>query len=350
MSRYTVREALGAAMLDLPRSLACLYREDGWVQLRNRDQRLVFSPEGNGVRCDSRWTSSLHVADVFPWFAGMTMRKALADWSFDLSKRPSIAPASFPKCSFVIPFRGQDRLRQLVAVVESVLGQAKVDVECIVVEQAPEALAEFVLPAGVKYIHLPHPSGDKGWRKSWAFNVGAESASGEVLFCHDADILAPSGYALEAIEIIGRGFDSVHIQRFLFYLSRSETTRIVEGCNIRTVGIEMVRQNWVGGTLAIRRESFWEIGGFDEGFVDWGGEDNEFFDRCGELNRYDYGFLPFIHLWHPPQNSKESRPSGAGLARFHELDAVNPKERIARLLADRKRTALGRNVDPKGPF
>ena len=35
-----------------------------------------------------------------------------------------------------------------------------------------------------------------------------------------------------------------------------------------------------GGTIALEREAYFEIGGYDECFVGWGGEDNEFFQRC----------------------------------------------------------------------
>ena len=47
------------------------------------------------------------------------------------------------------------------------------------------------------------------------------------------------------------------------------------------------------------------IGGFDEGFVDWGGEDDEFYDRCGLLGHCRSGYLPFLHLWHPPQPDRK---------------------------------------------
>jgi hypothetical protein len=66
-----------------------------------------------------------------------------------------------------------------------------------------------------------------------------------------------------------------------------------------------VFQNWKGGTIAIRRDAFFELGGFDEGFVDWGGEDDEFYDRCGALTHCRYSYLPFVHLWHRPQQDRK---------------------------------------------
>lgn len=67
---------------------------------------------------------------------------------------------------------------------------------------------------------------------------------------------------------------------------------------------DRVRQNWEGGTIAIRRDAFFDLGGYDEGFVGWGGEDNEFFDRCKHVGHLTFGHVPFVHLWHAPQTDK----------------------------------------------
>ena len=83
--------------------------------------------------------------------------------------------------------------------------------------------------------------------------------------------------------------------------------------------------------MALTREAFFRIGGFDERFVDWGGEDNEFYDRCTTLRRYPYGYLPFLHLWHPPQESKLSGARERAVLFMNELLALPPDERIRAL-------------------
>jgi hypothetical protein len=83
--------------------------------------------------------------------------------------------------------------------------------------------------------------------------------------------------------------------------------------------------------LAIRREAYFRIGGFDERFVDWGGEDNEFFERCATLRQTCFGFLPFVHLWHAPQGNKFGPGRDAAVAFMKSLMAVPPAQRVAEL-------------------
>ena len=61
-----------------------------------------------------------------------------------------------------------------------------------------------------------------------------------------------------------------------------------------------------GGSIAISRQTFFEIGGFDEAFLGWGGEDNEFWDRAQSRRVWPYAYLPFVHLWHELQSGKKS--------------------------------------------
>ena len=146
------------------------------------------------------------------------------------------------------------------------------------------------------------------------------------------DILVPEGYAAE----ICRLFDSsdwevAHLQRFLFYLGPEATRALVANGPLSPVIPADVRQNWCGGTLAIRKAAYAAIGGFDERFVDWGGEDNEFFDRCGSLKQFAFGYVPFIHLWHPPQANKFGPGRDRAVAFMHDRLALPVAQRIAEL-------------------
>ncbi len=66
-----------------------------------------------------------------------------------------------------------------------------------------------------------------------------------------------------------------------------------------------------GGSIALSRDAFHAIGGYDESFVGWGGEDNEFWERAQTRRVWPYGYLPFVHLWHAPQPEK-LQPSRRG--------------------------------------
>lgn len=333
-SEFTLARVVGAALQDAPALLAQLATTDGWLRAKNRIETLVPDPHGGaGWRCDFEWSSALHACRVFPPLGALLMRRAFQHWPVRLTDTSQAAGGERPAITFLIPFRGTARLPQLLATVRSILGQQGVRVECLVIEQSNESQARQVLPPGARYHHLPHPGGDAGWRKSWAYNVGAALAASDVLVCHDGDILVPQGYAHALLQTLGRGFDSVHIQRFLFYLGPKDSQRVQQTGQLDGCCPDEVRHNWVGGTLAITRDAYFEIGGFDEGFVDWGGEDNEFFSRCSTLRQCRHGFVPFVHLWHPPQVNKSGPGRDAAVALMNARLSIPALRRIQELRA-----------------
>ncbi len=308
----TIRDIAGVALLDVPTFCSALRQESttrngqagGWISLCNRIERLTSNPSGPGVHCNWQWGSELHACQVWPRLGLELMRAAFRQWPIRFANGPRCR--SGPRISFVFAHSGRDRVKQLCRTIRSVFAQQEVQVECIVVGQSPSPV-EGTLPDGIVFRHLDKETLPPGWYKSWAYNVGARIATGEVLVFHDGDVCAPERYGAEvARAILQDGYDVASLQRFLFYLNR-ETTRRAEAED--SLGIrcfpERVFQNWKGGTIAIRREAFFEIGGFDEGFVDWGGEDDEFYDRCGALSHCRFGYIPFVHLWHRPQQDRK---------------------------------------------
>jgi hypothetical protein len=282
------------------------------------------------MRVPELWSSDLHACHVFPLLGFALMRKALSEWPIRFNDRAQRRDK--PEITFVIPHRGADRVPLLLATLQTILSQHGVALECIVVEQNTKSeLAE--LPDGVRYIHLPHPTDPSGWYKSWAFNVGVSAARADVVVCHDGDLLVPCDYGREILKFLLNGdFEVVHLQRFLFCLNRGDTERLMDSKSLQhSSAPERVRQSWQGGTLAIKKESFFKIGGYDEDFVGWGGEDNEFYDRCTTLNAWRYGYLPFLHLWHEPQSAKFSQESEHNLRHMYDLLDQPPSQRIARL-------------------
>ena len=90
--------------------------------------------------------------------------------------------------------------------------------------------------------------------------------------------------------------------------------------------------------MAIRAETYAELGGMDEGFSGWGGEDNEFWDRCLSRPSWIWGYEPIVHLWHRGQPLKGAA-ANPNLDRARELMAVPTEERIRRLR--QRRQGLG---------
>lgn len=303
-SRSDLRRVLGALALDLPRSMVHLARRGDWVRVVNRRQIVDARRAPLSVRCSGTQTSSLHVCDVLPGFGRSLLRAAMRDWSFEFAS--DVRFSDTPELSFVIPHRGIEREAHLHAVIHSI-AKLPLAVECIVVEQDTEQrLAK--LPGNTRYLHVSGLNGNVAWNKCLALNAGAQVARGSILIFHDGDILVPVRYGSEitrlfADEALGVAFP----QRFLFYLSRGFTDRLLMNPKseiLRDAAPEQVRQNWVGGTLAIRRSAFETIGGYDTRFTGWTGEDREFHDRCQLLPGWFHGYIPFVHLWHAPQAEK----------------------------------------------
>lgn len=273
-----------------------------WVHLCNRSERLEQNPAGRGVRCGWQWTSDLHACHFRTRYALRLAQLAFRDWPVRFADQAQLAEP--PEVSFIIAHEGTQRLDHVWWTVRSILAQQGVAVECIVVDQTQRPSFSDVLPPAVRVVHRPLPGGLTGWRKSWAFNQGAREAQGRVLIFHDGDIVCPSGYAQAVTDCLGQ-YGAASIQRFLFNLNRTATLKLFETrCWPEKIHPERIRQNWEGGTIAVKRDAFFKLGGYDEAFVGWGGEDNEFFDRCSDAGHLRYGYLPFVHLWHAPQSDK----------------------------------------------
>jgi len=335
--RNRLRRQLGALVLDVPRTSSRLVRKGDWVRITNRSQIVDTREPPLSVRCPGLQTSNLHVCDVFPSFGRAILRAALREWTFEFASEVRFSDT--PEFSFVIPHRGSERDAHLHAVIRSI-ASLKVPVECIVVEQDNEARLSG-LPGNTRYLHVPGADGDTAWNKCLALNAGAAAARGRILVFHDGDILVPDGYGRELVRLFDEAAMEVAFpQRFLFYLRESFTSRLLEHGDSKALCQavpERVNQNWVGGTVAIRRDAFERIGGYDTRFTGWAGEDLEFFDRCQLLRGWFHGYIPFVHLWHAPQAGKlDATARGRGDAFVEKLLSEPRQQRADRLRAGRE--------------
>jgi hypothetical protein len=343
-----LRDLPAVLLRDVPRYQRALARSgtghssdpEGWIALCNRIERLVPQQGQRGLACDWQWGSPLHAVKVLPGLGRRLLQASLAEWPIRFAARSVVSTRS--RISFVFAHSGLERLPQLVRTIQSVFAQS-VACECIVIDQSPEPLFHQ-LPPGIVYRHLAKDGVVAGWHKSWAYNVGARLATTSTLVFQDGDVCAPTEYAAELLRVIGEeGFGAASLQRLLFYLDAPDTRELDRtGGFRRSFTPSVAFQNWKGGTIAVAREAFEAIGGFDEGFVDWGGEDDEFYDRCGTINHCRSGFLPFVHLWHPPQPDRKSssNPNIADVMPWRM--GIRSEKRIAELQSRRW-------GDPVGP-
>jgi hypothetical protein len=328
-----VRQKLGTIVYDLPRFLWAMRPLGGapWVNFRNRNERLIPSKLEKGVACDWRWTSDLHIAKVFPPLGRWLMSRALRDWPIELRDERAKAHAA-SALSFIIGHRGNERLPHLLATLRSIASQRDVTFECIVVEQSIRPEIQNHLPRWVRYVHTPLPYAEMPYSRAWAFNVGARAAQTKALILHDSDLLVPIDYAKEVIGRFEDGYEVVNLKRFIFYLSEAHSTALLDGSeHLEQRAPEVVMQNAeAGGSIAINREAYFAIGGFDESFLGWGGEDNEFWERAATRHVWPYGYMPMVHLWHTTQPGKPDTET-ATKQRFWQMTQLDPSSRIQQL-------------------
>lgn len=342
-----IRPLLGVVVKDLPRYVRSL--ADGntaYLQVHNRGERITPAPSGTpGYRCEWPWTSDLHAPKVVPALGRWLFRRALADRRIGLADAPT-ETAQAPEVSFVIGHRGGERNRILELTLASIAAQRGPAVEAVVVEQAAGRSA-VALPAWVRHVLTPTSAGD-AYNRAWAFNVGAGVARGRVIVLHDGDMLVPEDYARCILEHVRAGSEVVELKRFIFYLSEQDTDAVYQARQLCQSRPNRIVQNLLGGgSIAITAAAYSSLGGMDEGFVGWGGEDSEFWERCGILPRWDYGYLPLVHLWHRDQPRKEQSDNPTA-GRYERLADVPPLERVARLAAAPRGGPTPRVVDPFG--
>ena len=346
--RHTLRQKVGAALLDCPSYEWHLRGRGGpslrrghWTRIGNRRDRIQIGPDGVGALCAGRWTSRLHGCEVFPSLGRRLLTRALEEWPPAFAVRPtSNSRSAEPDVSFVIGHRGLDRLPYLSRVLSSVAAQSGIGVECVLVEQSAEPRIAERIPDWVRYMHTPIPAG-MPYSRSWAFNVGARAALGRLLVFHDNDMIVPRRYAGELQALHDRGFEVINLKRFIFYLGERETAQALEGGQIEGPPKRVIQNLEGGGSVAVDRDAFFALGGFDESFVGWGGEDNEFWERSMVRTVWPWGYVPLVHLHHAEQTEKltRDRPTAAIL---DELSRIPPVERI-RVLRSR---AFGRLEGP----
>lgn len=149
-------------------------------------------------------------------------------------------------------------------------------------ERACTKVRLHLTEAGLRWILFPA----EPWSPGAARNLGAELTSDDVLVFNDADTIVPAGQIREAVQAAGDEPGLVYA--YTLYVRRDRSGRPVR----EIFGSPSL------GCAAISRESFEQVGGFDESYIGWGYEDCDFARRCSE--RWPLRRVEGVawHLWH----------------------------------------------------
>lgn len=146
------------------------------------------------------------------------------------------------------------------------------------------------------------------WSKAEAVAKGLETARGDVLVIHDADVWVqdPSWVTdcLKALYTVSAVAPHSTVRRLPDAVS---TRSVVGGANPYSFDSQNHRARFGGGIVVLERSTY-EHCPLDPRFVGWGQEDESWaialdvlFGRCVQQPR------DLIHLWHPPQERLDRR-------------------------------------------
>lgn len=190
-----------------------------------------------------------------------------------------------------------------------------------------ERLAERV---GAKYVYS---EGEENWSRSRALNAGFSIAQGDILVSTDADmVFTPTSFE-RIVEI------ATQEPKAAFFLQCRD---LPEGMDDLWVSenpqawsamerASRLRPRWgMGGMMAIRREGFDLIRGFDERLHTYGGEDLDFAQRARRAGYrtfwIDDADVRMYHMWHPPTiNTVSQTELGQAAVQFNRNVVYNDK-------------------------
>lgn len=305
-----------------------------YLKIRNRMERLAEGPIPDSYVCLWPYTSRLSAVEAWPFVGKSILKRASSDYNF---KYADVNAAANIEISVIIGHRGLERLDLLLGTIKSIAAQKEVGLECIVVEQDSFPQVKQYLPNWVRYVFQETTVGKEKYNRSAAFNLGSRQARGSILLLHDNDMIIPTNYCYQIVSLNKLGYEVLNIKRFIFYLSVEDTQKVLTSLqNISSCSPLYIVQNLeAGGSVAITKEGYKNIGGMDEDFVGWGGEDNEFWERCSQLRRWIWGFSVVIHLWHQSQPLKLENEN-KNVKRARDLAATAIEKRIERLKSKNK--------------
>jgi GT2 family glycosyltransferase len=170
---------------------------------------------------------------------------------------------------------------------------------------------------GGRYVYTPT---DGTWSRSRALNAGFAESTGRVLVSTDADML----FSPRAMETVGHALLDDPDQALVLQcrnLPEGMGSDYVAEHGMTWAEFEArasLRPRWgMGGMMAVSRQAFLDVRGFDERMQIYGGEDLDFAQRIRRTGRrvhwLNHPDVRMYHMWHP-SSREEANQTPAGRA------------------------------------
>lgn len=172
-------------------------------------------------------------------------------------------------------------------------------------DQGCEGLAtEF----GCRYVHSGQTKTEDGWRiPGFAFNIGARLAQGETLVLSCAEVYHPHNTLKSMLSVMKD--ESIVIPKCIRDDRGGVLAQLLQGLIPETRSIEKLRalDARLPFFMAMKRDRFLDIGGYDEDFTGVCWDDNDITDRL-VLSGGNYVTVPqeVVHLHHPRHNYRSA--------------------------------------------
>ncbi len=206
--------------------------------------------------------------------------------------------------SVVIGFKDWGRDRLLVAVRSVLAAMDGVTGEVVVSDYGSsdsEGVQHAVESLGGRYVHTPT---DGVWSRSRALNAGFARAEGKVFVATDADMAFSSGSLAHVARLVrdDPGTAAALQYRDLPEAFAAQTFLDPEIDWEALDAASRLRPRWGMGVIAVSREVFAHVRGFDERMDVYGGEDLDFAERVRRagcrIHWVDDPAVRVYHVWH----------------------------------------------------
>jgi|LakMenEpi03Aug12_release.lakeMendotaPanAssembly.Ray.scaffolds.fasta_scaffold95729_4 predicted glycosyltransferase involved in capsule biosynthesis len=229
------------------------------------------------------------------------------------------------RITFIVPFRGANRLSQLNKCINNLIERYP-NCEILLIEDSNAPVIKQAIP-DARYMFVYNK---KLFNKSKSFNIGFLAATNDVICGIDADMLIPSTLIDLTINKINEDkvvFPGREIYYAYEWIDPKDLTQ--KFWYHKTWTRDRAATQFHGGIFICNKKTYAKVGGFDQRFEGYGSEDTSFYMRCVESknNADTTRVMDLIHIDHD-YNEVEQHAIETNRRLLIIYSRVNADERI----------------------